>query len=383
MSSDCDNCTTLSDADVASKETTDGALKVPGIQENRECGEEQVCGRLAIPIESQISRLLLRKLEEQCESYCILTGYDGLPDRFDTDIDFMVSTRDFSRIPALIDEIAAETGTRVFQMIPHEISGRAFRLAAESKGELAFIQPDSCSDYRHFGKLWLCADEVLATRRPHPSGFWIPGAACEFIYYLIKRVNKRDFTNVHGTKLSRLYQEDPQKSKSYLRRFWKERSAGALADMAAKNDWPSLIANMNEFRRELRRRSNLGAGLFRRALHALERVEQPTGGWVAFVGPDGCGKSTVIDAVAAEFGPAFQRVVRCHLRPKSLPARSSGEFPVTDPHGQPVRGRLYSMLKMLYLFSDYWLGYVTFVKRQTVRTKLVIFDRYFYDILID
>lgn len=349
-------------------------------------GEQEQDGSLGV--QSRVARLLIRKLSEQCEKYCILTGYERLPDRFDSDIDFMVSRRDFERIPAIVDEIAGAAGASLFQVIPHEISARAFRLAATNKDGLEFIQPDSCSDYRHFGTLWLRADEMLAGRRWHPQGFWVPGAAHEFVYYLIKRVNKRDFGDVHGARLSHLYNEDPAKCNDLLRRFWSAKSADALTEMASKGDWRPLMQNIAAYRRELRKNSaerfptNV-ASFGRRASHAMERILQPTGAWIALIGPDGCGKSSVIDGVVAEFAPAFQKIVRFHLRPKSLPARTTNETPVTDPHGQPVRGGLYSMAKMLYLFADYWLGYLSSVRAATVRTRLVVFDRYFYDIVVD
>lgn len=339
-------------------------------------------------VQSRVARLLIQKLSEECGRYCILTGYEELPERFDTDIDFMVSTMDFERVPGLIDAIAAETGTSLFQVIPHELSARAFRLAANQANGLTFIQPDSCADYRHFGKLWLRADELLAGRRWHPNGFWILGPHHEFSYYLIKRINKRDFTVSHGARLSHLYSEEPKACDAMLRRFWGAQSASALAGMAASADWTPLIQDLQRFRDELREHpaerfpANL-TSYGRRAAHTLERILQPTGGWIAFIGPDGCGKSSVIDAMVAEFAPAFQKIVRFHLRPKSLPARGNSEVPVTDPHGQPVRGGLFSVAKMLYLFADYWLGYLSGVRKETVRTRLVIFDRYFYDVLVD
>ena len=356
-----------------------------GLEENHSSEEASAMacgpGRIA-SIRSQAARLLLTKLAEHCERYCILTGYEELPDKFDTDIDFMVSAEDFRRIPTLVDEVAADTGTRLFQVIPHEASGRAFRLAVEAADGLTFIQPDSCSDYRHFGKLWLRAEEVLARRRWHPRGFWIPAASCEFIYYLVKRINKRDFTSAHGVKLSRLYLEDADGARAYLHRFWKERSANMLLEMAETGDWSALARNLDAYRREMRRRAE-NESYGREALHTLQRIAQPTGGWIAFIGPDGCGKSAVIDAITADFAPAFQRIVRFHLRPKCLPARGFSSVPVTQPHGKPVRGWLYSVAKMLYLFSDYWFGYLTAVRRETMRTRLVIFDRYFYDVVID
>lgn len=337
---------------------------------------------------AQVAKMLLKKLSGRCERYCILAGYDDLPDGFHTDIDFMVSATDFERIPRLVDEIGNEVGAKLFQVIPHEISAQALFLAAEAGPKVALLQLDSCSDYRHFGKLWLKAAEVLEARRWHPKGFWIPAARHEFIYYLIKRLNKRDLGSVHCVRLSRLYGEDPAGCSAALLRYWSKRSAAELAEMAAEGNWDSLICSLPRYRSELRRSSTEGlaskiASSFQRAEHTWQRITQPTGGWIAFIGPDGCGKSSIIDAIARELAPAFQRVVRYHLRPKALPARTATDAPVTDPHGRPSRCALVSAMKLLYLFADYWIGYPPKVWAAIVRTKLVLFDRYFYDIVVD
>lgn len=339
-------------------------------------------------VRARVAKALLRKLSENCERYCVLAGYDDLPESFDTDIDFMVPAADFERIPEFVDEIGTEVGAKLFQVIPHEVSARALFLAAETGPTVTLLQLDSCSDYRHFGKLWLRADEVLEARRWHPRGFWIPAARHEFIYYLIKRVNKRDFRNIHGVRISRLYGEDPVGCSATLRRFWSEQSTAELAEMAAAGSWDSLARSLLRYRSELRRRSTEGLASkiksrVQRVEHAWKRGTQPTGGWIAFIGPDGCGKSSIIDAISRELAPAFQRVVRYHLRPKALPARTASDAPVTDPHGRPSRGALASAMKLLYLFADYWIGYPRKVWTATVRTKLVLFDRYFYDIVVD
>jgi thymidylate kinase len=362
---------------------------LPSIGTNCEHGEQFGSDTgVNVSVQSRVARLLIEKLSEECERYCILTGYEGLPDKVDTDIDFMVSTHDFKRIPALIERLAASTGTCLFQVISHELSARAFRLAGSNEERIAFIQPDSCSDYRHFGKLWLRADEMLAARRVHQRGFWIPSAAHEFTYYLIKRLNKRDFADTHGARLSTLYREDSRKCNDLLRQFWSANSANTLAEMAATGNWQPLMRDIERYRQELRRHSSeMFPGnvisLGRRVGHAMERILQPTGGSVAFIGPDGCGKSSVIKAVAAEFEFVFPKIVRFHLRPKSLPGRAISEVAVTNPHGQPMHGRLFSTAKMFYLFADYWLGHLSRTRIETARTTLVIFDRYFYDILVD
>ena len=339
-------------------------------------------------VRAQVAGLLIRMLSEQCESYCILTGYEELPEKFGSDIDFMVGEHDFKRVPQLIRNLAEETGTSLFQAIQHEVSARAFRLVAVESGSFSFIQPDSCADYRHFGKLWLRSEEVLASRRWYANGFWIPGAAYEFTYYLIKRVNKRDISREHCERLSTLYAEDPAGCNRLLQRFWGRSTAQAIGDMAATGKWDQLPANVEGYRRELRKHAT-GSLLqtilsyFADAVHTVQRILQPTGAWVAFIGPDGCGKSSVIEGVIAQLGPGFQKVVRYHLRPKSLPARPVSDAVVTDPHNQAPRSVVLSIAKMFYLAFDYWMGYLAGTRRATIRTRLVIFDRYFYDILVD
>lgn len=339
-------------------------------------------------IQSNVVRLLIGKLEHECKAYCILTGYDRMPESFESDIDFMVDRQDFKRVPALIEQIAKETGSRLFQSRPHEVSARAYILALQNDTKITLVQPDSSSDYRHYGRLWLRADEVLAARRWHPNGFWIPSASHEFIYYLIKRINKGDFTQHHGERLSRLYAEDPESCKRQLTRFWSKRYQFELTEMAASCRWESLIHDLAQFCKDLlhhtaERLFEKPSSYWMRAHHTLERIQQPTGGWIAFIGPDGCGKSSVIEGVADQLAPAFQNIVRFHLRPAFLRARATAETAVVDPHGRPPRGNIFSISKMFYLAVDYIAGYWVRVKPSVIRTKLVIFDRYFYDILID
>jgi thymidylate kinase len=115
----------------------------------------------------------------------------------------------------------------------------------------------------------------------------------------------------------------------------------------------------------------------------VRRWSKPTGLWIAVLGPDGSGKSTVIDRLEAALEPAFRRTARFHLRPHLLKGTSAAEKPNTDPHGQRPRGLLASALKLIYFWADYTLGYWLRVRPQLVRSTLVIFDRYFCDLLID
>ena len=339
-------------------------------------------------VKARVARALISVLSEKCTAYCMLSGYERLPDSYDSDIDFMISQDDFEHMPFLIEEVARRSNTQLFLSVEHEINARAYYLASPSGSELTFVAPDSTSNYRHFGSLWLRSDEVLAARRWYPRGFWIPSAAHEFAYYLIKRLNKRDFSQEHAARLHRLYAEDNRGCDLMIARFWSGRQARSLSRMADSNDWAEMYLTLDLFRRKLKRTSaetflQKVASSPKGALHLLGRMARPTGGWIALIGPDGCGKSSIIDVIRQQYTFAFRAVQCFHMRPKLLRRKTQTDAVVTNPHGQRPRGFIASSAKALFLIADYLLGYMFQVVPALGRTHLIIFDRYVYDLLVD
>lgn len=339
-------------------------------------------------VKANVARILLEALSTQCKSYCILSGYDRLPDDFDTDIDFMVDQEDFERMPRIIAEVGRRTQTRLLQFIDHELTGRAYFLGSIEGPSLRIIQPDCASDYRHFGRYWLPAKEVLAARRLHPNGFYIPSTAHEFAYSLIKRLNKRTFNREHGYQLHRLYVEDRIECGRMIARFCRGPEGSAIVRMASANDWSEMHASIDRFRAAMlrSRKETLSHRLKafpQNALSFFKRVSQPTGCWIAFIGPDGCGKSLVLNAVSRQLAPAFRTVRQYHMRPRLVGRKPANQGPVTDPHGQPPRGLAASVAKVIDLWCDYTLGYAVRILPDGIRTQLTLFDRCFYDLLVD
>lgn len=339
-------------------------------------------------VRANVARVLLDALATECKSYCILSGYERLPDNFDTDIDFMVGQEDFDHMPRIIEAVARKTGTQLFQAIDHEISGRAYFLGSTTGPALTIVQPDCAADYRHFGRRWLPAKEVLAARRLHPNGFHIPSIAHEFAYSLIKRLNKRSFNREHGYRLHRLYVEDRIECGRMIARFVRGPEGSQIVRMASANDWTAMYQSLEPFRSAMMRSrketfAEKLAEIPRRTLGVLRRILQPTGSWIAFMGPDGCGKSLILNAVSHEFAPSFRTVRYFHMRPRLIGRKPTNLGPVTDPHGQPPRGAIASIAKVLDLWLDYTLGHLFRILPGLVRTELVLFDRCFYDLLVD
>jgi thymidylate kinase len=111
------------------------------------------------------------------------------------------------------------------------------------------------------------------------------------------------------------------------------------------------------------------------------RIRQPTGLHVVFLGPDGSGKSTVIQRVYEDLKPVFRRRARYHLFPLSF---SKGiEIPVTNPHGQRPRTVVLSVAKLTYLMLRYSIGWLLEILPARIRSTGIFFDRYYHDLLVD
>jgi thymidylate kinase len=104
--------------------------------------------------------------------------------------------------------------------------------------------------------------------------------------------------------------------------------------------------------------------------------------WLAIVGPDGSGKSSVLDGVERALESRFAGSRRFHLRP-NLARRGRAEGPVTDPHGRPNRSAPTSWAKLVVWWLDYCFGYLLRVRPALRDRSLVLFDRYYDDLLVD
>jgi thymidylate kinase len=105
---------------------------------------------------------------------------------------------------------------------------------------------------------------------------------------------------------------------------------------------------------------------------------------VVFLGPDGCGKSSVIDRLQVELSAAFSEVHVFHLRPRWGRGGARQGLPVLDPHNLPPRNAFLSSAKLIYLSVDYSMIFLwKWWAWATRSSRLTIFDRYYHDLLVD
>jgi thymidylate kinase len=105
--------------------------------------------------------------------------------------------------------------------------------------------------------------------------------------------------------------------------------------------------------------------------------------FIAFLGCDGSGKSAVIQGVTVRLEAEGHSVTLGHWRPKPFTS-VSGSTPsaADDPHGQVPRGFASSILKLGWLWLNWWAAWLRYLRRAS-RSGYVLFDRYHCDLLVD
>ncbi len=106
-----------------------------------------------------------------------------------------------------------------------------------------------------------------------------------------------------------------------------------------------------------------------------------SGVWLAVLGADGSGKSSVIDHLRRRAASDFPATRTYHLRPHV--GRPVDPAPVPDPHGRAPRGRMASFAKLLLWWADCTVGWALHIRPALRRGQLVLFDRYVHDLLVD
>lgn len=105
-------------------------------------------------------------------------------------------------------------------------------------------------------------------------------------------------------------------------------------------------------------------------------------GLVLIAGPDGAGKSTVVDALVARATARGTPVWRAHHRPGVVAGGRQDGKPVTDPHAAPARSVPAALLKLLVVFADHLVGGYSRWRGQR-RSGLLLLERGWFDMAVD
>ena len=112
----------------------------------------------------------------------------------------------------------------------------------------------------------------------------------------------------------------------------------------------------------------------------LRSLIKPKGAFVVFLGPDGVGKTTLLREVSEALARFFPICSVYRWRPGVF---ARAPRPACLPHSKPLRNVRGSISYLLFVWTDFIAGYLWETRWTLAQNGLVIFDRYYHDILVD
>jgi len=326
--------------------------------------------------------------------YCILRNYQTLfnKDR-NGDIDILIR-KDFSNINRrILKSICVELRYSIFYNKKALFDQYIILRNAKASG---IIQLDFFNNIYWWGVLIAPYSEILQCRKRYRD-FFVPSDEYEaFITWLYPFISNGLLKDRYKEKISLASATDG--FKNVLAGHIGEKYAQLIANFLKAGDFESPKKFLNKLRigfvvtnskaRPLKLFRDFALTLF----NTLHNYMKPKGLWIAILGPDGSGKTTAIDLLKKRFEKTVLSTSTFHWRPGIIPSISklltgvdSGTLStaMSNPHKANPGSFFSSIVRLCYYSFDFLLGHFLKSRRRLYEGKLIIFDRYFHDFLVD
>jgi thymidylate kinase len=327
-------------------------------------------------------RILFSVFERAGIRYCVLHGWEELPETVSSDLDLVVHPEDFSKLQIVFSELAAD-GYKWIQCRNYAGCSYRFDFAWFEGQKFHVVGVDCIFEYRYAGLILRSGEDLLKDRRQH-NGFWIASTETVFAHMLMKKSLKVAISAMQVRELQEMSAEiGSERSLAIACEVFGEENGERVVASIADQSFPMMLPKLHtQLRRTVLKRNPWSLVRY----HADEKLRlvcrwfQPTGLFLIALGPDGVGKSTILAEVVENLKPAFRGIHFFHYR---ATFRKESGAPVTNPHAKPPRTPILSIARLLLLFCQFWVSYLFIVRPKLMRSGLVVFDRYFHDLLVD
>jgi hypothetical protein len=324
--------------------------------------------------------------------WMVLRNHEDLPERVGHDVDLVVHPGDAAQVDGIVRAVVERQGLallRAYVGTEHE----TFDVAAGDLSGRLLVHVDVQTAARHRGRILVGAEDLLAHRR-RAGPLWVPAPAMEaYALLLHAALHKQALEPRYAERLATLRAADPLG----VPRVAGERLGAELGQLlGAVRTEDDLLALRRQLRRALARRypGNPVRQAWFRVRHGARQARlrlRPRGILVAFLGPDGAGKSTGTELLARRLGGhedvlpvhcAYMGSGRPFLPSRRLVRRLRGlagpKAAARPPTVRDVRRR--RLRGALHVTADQILRFWIHVRPRLAPHGIVLVDRYAYDV---
>lgn len=353
-----------------------------------------------LPYPNKVESLFLKELfvglKKDGIEYCVLRNYAHLPDSMGGgDLDLAVLPEQVELAGECILTIAEKYGATL--LMDYNSSGRMMRFLGCYLGQWWGAAVDLFWAMEYKGVPYLdvsCLIRNSKTYKKIQVADDVDAAVTALIKELLANgANRKEYFE----EVVAAYNTDSNRVTAILGDMFGPTAVASLTKTIETpvSGQPNLTRCVRLLRRDVLGKAWLSkvplrlSNLYRR----LRRTVRPPGRIIVVTGTDGSGKTTLIEAITPILLEATHGQVEYkHLRPGLIPSlrsvvtgkSSEVAGPVTRPHDKEPSGLMMSLFRSVYYAIDYYVGYWLKIYPSTVKRAYIgIFDRYYYDFLID
>ena len=353
---------------------------------------------------SVISTLLIplfEKFDEEGVCWAVMRGWEGLPYYTRHDVDFLIAKKDIRRAVKLAGLVAREQGWVQYGSFKFS-NLRSHWFLLDGENEVSFLQLDFFTEASLRGIPFLDSRDWLANRMRNSVGIWHTAigyaACCTLLKELI--ANGRLEGELRYQQIKEAVSSDIE---NYRQALSQALSSDDLVDQIIHISKTEEWLKFNEIASSIREsvlRFKL-SNILPVCQYVLDVIRMQFFPYlrlfIAFIGPDGCGKTTVADAVVKRFDHRpFAGLYRIHSDFGCLPrlrdiyvcvCRLLGKkidyppepLPGTKHMGmKPPLSRMRSMFYVFYYGLGLFLGQFKLLFWRSF-SGIVLADRYYFD----
>mgnify|MGYP004459834485 CR=1 FL=1 len=353
------------------------------------------------------SRMLIHILDE-CETsrikYCVLRNYEEIPNNIGHDVDILVAAKDYLALVEIIGGTRGKFAVSI-KKIWDKDGFYTYILYSFEEGEMCQLKLDIWIDLRWRGISWIDTDYILENREKCGITYR-PSPGCEAAVSMLKElVGGGDIPEKYYSKICNGIMNDEEKFMSALKPIWDEYVV-FFANSIKNHEWEKIDNSKKKLRRYLLTYSFKNYMILRHfkqnivtMYRKFSAIVYPTGKLVVIIGPDGSGKTTVIDGVKSDLKLLFPQISTYHTRLQIFPELRSGlglsdlkkrnnkdeegkantkkEGNSTEQEQSRI-SKIVSIVVLIYYTLEFVVGR-PLIRNQKREGFLIIFDRYYYD----
>jgi thymidylate kinase len=317
-------------------------------------------------LRENVCRHLLSLLDQQGNDYCLMNGTGEFPQSNSEDLDILIGQGvTLDALATLVQKNSAKLqATLVKRNVGFLVLLCDGQYAPPQFLLLDFVTENSTASVSLFPGV-----EILARRRRIAEAF-VAAPDAAFCMSFAKGVQRGRMGDERKARLRQLLQTDRSACLQAASKLWPD---GSIEEIVSKGGAASLPAASNFSGK---------ASVFARGRQMLRNIIHPPGFHIVMLGPDGAGKSSVVDTLEATMTGPFADVVVLGFAPPLYKLWRRGPSNTSTPHAARPRSYGVSMLRGFFWLGYNLVGHITLRLAKT-RNTLIVNDRHFIDILVD